>query len=169
MPRLFFALWPDEAARDRLAAQALTLAAELEGKPVPPQKIHLTLAFLGEVAGREQKARGAATAIRSPVFEVRFDRIGTFRRAQVAWAGAATPAERLLELQSALERSLRAAGFDLEDRPFRPHMTLVRRISRTRAMGRIEPIAWTARQFSLVRSDTSTGRYERVEDWNLGI
>ena len=169
MPRLFFALWPDEAARDRLATLAGRLAAQLAGKPVPAEKIHLTLAFLGEVGGGDARARDAATAIRSRAFEARFDQVGSFRGAKVAWAGAGRPADALLELQSTLESSLRAAGFDLEERPFRPHMTLVRRISRTLAPGRIEPIAWTAREFSLVRSDTSTGRYERVDDWNLGI
>ena len=168
MPRLFFALWPDDAARDRLAMHAVRLATQLAGKPVPPEKIHLTLTFLGEVA-EEDRAQGVAAAIRSATFEACFDRVGTFRGAKVAWAGSSRPAAAMIELQSALESSLRAAGFDLEERPFRPHMTLVRRISRTLAPEPIEPIAWTAREFSLVRSDTSTGRYERMDDWKLGI
>ena len=169
MPRLFFALWPDDAARESLAAHGLRLAAQLEGRPVPPEKIHLTLAFLGDVAGREDRARAIATAIRSRRFEIRIDRVGTFRGAKVAWAGVTRPAVALIDLQAALESALRAAGFELEARAFRPHLTLVRRISRTQAMTPIDPIAWMAREFSLVRSDTGTGRYERRGEWNLGI
>ena len=43
LPRLFYALWPDAAARAALAAWQ----ASLGGAPTRPDKLHLTLAFLG--------------------------------------------------------------------------------------------------------------------------
>ena len=64
MARLFFALWPDEPARGRLAPLAAEVAAQASGKPVPIAKLHLTLAFLGEVdAARIDRAVEAARGV----------------------------------------------------------------------------------------------------------
>ena len=63
MARLFFALWPDASARDALAKLALDVTAVTQGRAVPAAKIHLTLAFLGEVVderrGDLEQAAGA--------------------------------------------------------------------------------------------------------------
>lgn len=48
--RLFFALWPSPAAAERLASAATDAAARLGGRPTRLETLHLTLAFLGEVA-----------------------------------------------------------------------------------------------------------------------
>ena len=48
MPRLFFALWPDDAVRDALAARRDAIAFAYGGRPMLPATFHLTLAFIGE-------------------------------------------------------------------------------------------------------------------------
>ena len=48
--RLFYALWPSELERARLAAGFAPLVATVAGRPVPPANLHVTLEFLGLVA-----------------------------------------------------------------------------------------------------------------------
>jgi 2'-5' RNA ligase len=166
--RLFFAVWPDAAGAASLAALAAQLAEEAGGKPMPEAKIHLTLAFLGSIdeAARASAMEAARTMSGAP-FEFRVDRTGSFRRARVAWAGVSQPSRELLGLQSALEAGLRTRGLALEERPYVPHVTLVRNCTRAIAGVPIPPVAWRVDAFTLVRSETGTGRYVVEERWAL--
>jgi len=169
MARLFFALWPDAGARARLAPLGSELAAAASGKPVPIAKVHLTLAFLGEVEqARIAVAVEAAHAVRWKRFGFALDRVGSFRGARVAWAGCERVPEPLAALASGLAAGLAEAGFALEDRPYAPHATLARRIARAVAADAIEPIPWAVDGFSLVRSETGTGRYAVLEAFEAG-
>ena len=169
MARLFFALWPDAGARARLEPLAVELAAAAGGKPVPIAKVHLTLAFLGEVdAERVAAAVEAARGVRRTRFAFALDRAGSFRGARVAWAGCAAVPEALAALAASLGERLAAAGFALEDRPYAPHATLARRIARAVPAAPIAPIAWPVDGFSLVRSEAGTGRYTVLEVFASG-
>jgi len=162
--RHFFALWPDPAAATALAALARELAEVSGGKPVPREKIHLTLAFLGVIeADALERARAAADTIRAAAFEVRLDRAGSFRGARVGWAGCESPAPGLLDLAGQLGRALEAAGLQLDKRPFAPHVTLARKIRTSIGREPIGPIGWHAGAFALVRSEA--GRYETLGSW----
>ena len=168
MARLFFALWPAPEAARELEAISKTLAEASGGKPVPAEKIHLTLAFLGEVAPeRARSATEAATAVRGKVFEMKLDGVGSFRGARVAWAGTERTPPALESLQEQLAVELGARMFVLEERPFVPHVTLVRKIARNVPRAAIPAIAWRAEAFTLVRSETGAGRYLVVESWRL--
>ena len=168
MARFFFALWPGGDAARALALAAADIAPGLGGKPTPMEKIHLTLAFLGAIAPeRVAAARDAADAVRGSAFELVLDRAGTFRRAGVAWAGPSRVDPALERLQESLARALRDRGFDLEARPFAPHVTLARRIDRALDVSGFAPVSWTVDSFELARSDAGTGRYTRVAAWQL--
>lgn len=169
MARLFFALWPPEPARAALARLAVEAAERTGGRPVAAAKIHLTLAFLGDVPPeRAAAASTAAAGVEIAAFRATFDRLGTFARAGVAWAGLSRPSAPLEALAATLGAQLRAAGFDLEDRAFAAHVTLARRIRSRLAEAPVEPVAWEANAFALVESDLRTGRYETRGSWNLG-
>ncbi len=166
--RLFLALWPREPERDALAAVARPLAEAVSGKAVPAEKIHLTLAFLGEVGPERHGAvRAVAEAMRGAPFELVLDGVGSFRTARVAWAGSSRVPGALLRLQSDLETGLRATGFALEERPFMAHVTLARKIAVPMAPAGIAPIRWQASGYVLARSETGTGRYSILERWSL--
>ena len=169
MPRVFFALWPDEPARAKLAALAGRVADEGGGRPVPAANLHLTLAFLGDVPDdRVGVAKRVASGIGGPAFELALDRLGSFRRAGVSWAGPSCPPGALAHLQSSLERALRSAGFALEERPFAPHLTLARKLVRPGAAAAIDPVAWDVEGFVLVESAREKGAYAQVAGWELG-
>jgi len=167
--RLFFALWPTEEARTRLAALAARAARDAQGKPVPAEKLHVTLAFLGDVAPeRIDAARDAASTVSGSGFRLAIDRVGSFRDARVAWAGCARMPPALADLQRGLAGALERAGFAPEERPYTPHITLARRTRRELASGAVHPVAWTVRQYALVRTDFGKGTYTVLKEWRLG-
>lgn len=169
MARLFFALWPSEAARRELAALARELAVRSGGRPAPEAKIHLTLAFLGDTpADRLGAALEAARSVPGERFLARLDCVGSFARSGVAWAGMSKLPPQLTALARDLSSALASAGFALEDRAFAAHATLARRIRRRVVAEAIAPIEWQAVRFALVESDLRTGKYETRESWELG-
>jgi 2'-5' RNA ligase len=182
--RLFVALEPPEPVRRRLAL----LAAELRRSAgraaddvrwVEPEKIHLTLQFLGavpeeRVAAVTEAVRAAAAAARPLSLEVRG--AGGFpnaRRPRVVWAGLGGDVEPLAALALDLGRRLAPLGYAPEDRPFSPHLTLGRARDRRGAPGLAGALAhaaqadgapWRASELVLVESHLSPKgpRYEAI-------
>lgn len=94
------------------------------------ENIHLTLAFLGEVEkNRLQAVKDAMLAVEFPSLNIVFDHLGRFSRREgdIRWLGAKNN-PHLLKLAQDLNCSLLEAGFDIDDRPFKPHLTLGRRV-----------------------------------------
>jgi 2'-5' RNA ligase len=166
MPRLFFGIWPDDNAAAALEGEAQHLARKLGGQPVPREKIHLTLAFLGKVPD-ERVAEAMLVRARMRSFPLSVDFVGSFRGARVAWGGVEPAPEPLEALYHLLAAELSERAFPVEERRFVPHLTLVRKIERLQPRSPIEPIRWTARAVQLMRSDLGTGRYSRLGGWRL--
>ena len=99
---------------------------------VSPGRIHLTLKFFGNI--EELKIDSIAAAIRGPVsaakpFHLNVRGTGAFpnlRSPRIIWIGLVDEEGRLAALQKEVESSLEKIGFEPEDRPFRPHLTLGR-------------------------------------------
>jgi 2'-5' RNA ligase len=165
--RLFFAVWPEAPAARELARVGESIAGLVGGKPVPAEKIHMTLAFLGSL---DEASTGSAVAAAAEVtaapISMTLDLVGSFRRARVAWAAPSVPPRELAALQEALAGRLRSRGFALEDRAFTPHATLVRKIGDAVPRAPIAPVRWRSRALTLVES-TGDGRYEVLESWGF--
>jgi len=168
--RLFFALWPDEAARASLAALAREVAQTAGGRPTPADKIHLTLAFLGQQpAARIPALRRLADGVDARAFALALDEIGCFPRTGIAWLGASTAQSGLAALHLQLRLALQGNGFPVDERPYAPHLTLARR-SRSALQRRLaEPIAWSVSSFTLVTSDLGAdgSTYHTLAEWRL--
>jgi 2'-5' RNA ligase len=130
--RLFYAIELADDVQDLLDATTASLRAEApELAWVDREKRHLTLKFLGDVADdalpRRAEAADDAAAAHGPL-EMSVREIGAFpnfRRARVVWIGVEQ--ERRLELlHHDLELACERVGFEVEGRPFRPHITLAR-------------------------------------------
>jgi 2'-5' RNA ligase len=142
------------------------MAEACGGKPAARNKIHLTLVFLGSIeTAAVERARAAAATVRAAAFDLTLDRAGSFRRAQVGWAGCNVTAQPLLELARTLGDALEREGFKPEERAFAPHVTLARRIRRPVEGAAIAPVSWRAQSFALVHSNE--GRYETIASWDL--
>jgi 2'-5' RNA ligase len=167
MGRLFFAVWPAPAAARELARIGESLASLAGGRPMPAEKIHMTLAFLGSLdADRAAAAVLAAAAAKGRRIRMAVDSVGSFRKSRVGWAAPSQPDMDLAELQGSLAGSLRLRGFALEERAFTPHVTLVRKIDKPVPRAPVEPVEWRSNGFTLVES-TGDGRYEVLESWAL--
>ena len=69
--RLFFALWPSLTAAEKLAATATEAARRIGGRATRRETLHLTLAFLGEVADEHvPHLCGLATGLSAPAFRL---------------------------------------------------------------------------------------------------
>lgn len=107
---------------------------ELPGAPRwgTPERWHVTLLFLGavpeECVGPLVTAVAPAVAA-APAMALRLagvGRFGSLRRPQVAWAGLDGDVGPLVELAGRLADAARGLRLPVEDRPFRPHLTLGR-------------------------------------------
>ncbi len=166
--RVFFALWPDAAARDSIA----TFAQGVVGRVPPPANLHLTLAFVGDVARARVAALhdiGAAVARDVAPFTLVLDRVGGFRQAGIAWIGAAATPVELDLLVRQLHRRLGADGFPVERRPFHPHVTLARRCGKPPRDAAAAPIEWRVERLTLNASDLQRdgSRYRELAGWPL--
>jgi len=177
MHRLFVAIRPPEAVRDRLI-DAMEDSPELRW--VGDEQLHLTLRFIGEVERPlADDIALALTRIRSDRFELRVTGVGIFERRSggTLWAGI-EPKQPLAALAAKVERASVAAGLEPEHRAFHPHITLARfnRASATAAQAFLErtralaspPFAVTS--FILYESHLSRHgpHYEEVAEFLLG-
>lgn len=124
--RLFIAIEIPDDLKKSFAA----LRTDIPGaRWVPPEQIHLTLAFLGDVEETAvELLKGELARIRIPPFILRPAGTGCFpgvRRPRVLWAGL-RPEPRLLDLAAAVHDVVFACGIPLEERPFSPHITRAR-------------------------------------------
>ena len=135
--RLFVAInLPEEVRTNlldaaRLAVQSLGLGGEVRW--VPPENLHLTLKFLGELPENRLPGIHAAleaAAERHEPFAFTLAGLGGFpslRRARVVWAGVSHGRERLRHLAEDVDGALaRGVGTEPEDRGYKPHITLGR-------------------------------------------
>ena len=174
--RLFFALWPGESHRAALARAAVAAVAQVAGRPVPPGNLHVTLAFLGEVPGRSFGGLAAIGAQGSwPAVRLDFGRIEYWAKpkALVAMPEAVPAAGQAIV--DRLWQGLGPLGFTREPRPWQPHLTLVRRVSRpppeNLEMAPVLPVSG-APAWRLALVDSLAGpdgpRYKPLADWPLG-
>ena len=211
--RLFLALWPDEASQlemERATRQALRSLSS--PRAVPACNLHVTLVFIGAVEeGRlgllrsvaERVSREACTtaepgqsagAERAKAVELIFERVEYWKKAKVLCAltdeaTRAAQAGPAAVLADRLRGCLLDDGFAPHLKPFRPHVTLARKVvlkreapaaaSPARPAGAsqsgrasgfsMEPVIWRFTQFALIdsRTEPSGSLYSVLASWPL--
>jgi 2'-5' RNA ligase len=177
--RLFVAVELPTAVRDDLDAALPSLRAVSPEhlRWVPPARWHLTLAFLGEVAepaADELRERLARAARRHGPTQLTVRGGGRFD-GRVLWAGLVGDVDALRRLAQSVAAGARRAGVPVEDRPYRPHLTL----ARARRPTDLRPLAagladyagpaWQATEIALVHSHLGPEpRYDTLVTWPLG-
>lgn len=147
--RLFFALWPDESTRKALSAWQ----SAVSGRKVPPENLHITLAFLGEQpASAVPELSRILEQVSSDAIGLKLDRMGYFSHSRISWAGMKAIPPELTQLYKRLVAVLaeKSISYDRRNR-FKPHITLARHSSRTETAG-LKPITWHANHLVLVES-----------------
>ena len=162
--RVFFALVPPPPLQRALAEVGRDVARRARGRPVPPDEIHLTLAFIGAwPVSRLSRLVEIGAACIGDAMHVTLDTLGGFRRAGVAWVGVGTPPTALIELGCRLNAELSAAGVAVDARAFHPHLTLARKCRGPFPHEPAGPYEWDVDAIALMRSDTHADGARYVE------
>lgn len=141
--RLFVAIDLDEDARQAIGAEQKRIAKAIDDdrsalKWIDPAQMHLTLAFLGEIADRAAPplVDAMSAALDVAPFVAVFQHLGVFptsRAPRVLWLGVTQGARELATVQRTVADRLRPLAAALDERPFHAHLTLARwRTSRPR-------------------------------------
>lgn len=168
--RVFFALWPTEAARRGLQDVQQQLQPRFKGKIMRAPNLHMTLAFLGNIpAERVDEAKAVADDLQGAPFALQVDQLGLWKRSQVLWASPSQPPDALTALATDLQDALRSSGFKLEERAFRPHVTLLRKAYGEISERLSSPVDWAAHEFVLARTplEQPGGDYDLIGRWPL--
>lgn len=137
--RTFIAVVLPDAVREQLENASRALRGYLHEQGAPDrlrwtsmENAHLTLRFLGETSPEQVEALASelsALARKHPPFELSIGGLGCFpnvRQPRVVWVGIGGELARLCALQTAVERASVRVGFEAENRPYSPHVTLAR-------------------------------------------
>ena len=128
---------------------------------MPAEQLHLTLAFLGavpaarlaELAALAPAAARAAGLTDEPLV-LTFGRLERWAAPQVLCVLPVRPPEALSALARAVVGTLVAAGFAPDLKPFRPHVTVARKVVRPSEPAPIAPVRWRFERFALIESRT---------------
>ena len=128
--RLFIAIDFPPELRGALAADTERLRRFISsGRFTPRENYHLTLVFLGETPpDRLGVVVEAMEECPFASFPLSVGELGRFRRREgdILWRRV-DGGQPLSQLQAGLCEALRQRGFSIEEREFRPHLTLARR------------------------------------------
>ena len=164
--RIFFAVWPPAQAARALAQWAANAQGQVGGKATSEEKIHLTLAFLGDAD--PAKAIAAARRVGGEKHELPIEQARHWRENNIVWAGPRETPPALKALHQNLSLELYREEFLLERRPFAAHVTLLRK-ARAAELPPLPAVKWPVTEFILVRSSLSSkgATYEPLERFSL--
>jgi 2'-5' RNA ligase len=169
--RVFFAIWPDAATRERLAALSEAAHAAFGGRRMRADTLHMTLAFIGDVASArvDSVLRAGDELHRLPALSMSIDQLRCWRDNRIVWCGPTAFPDALGAVAEQLGQRLSAEGFRLDARPFAAHATLLRNADCTRAAAGFEAFEWKVSQIVLVESSLAAAgaRYAIVGRWPL--
>jgi 2'-5' RNA ligase len=180
--RAFVALIPPaEVLAELEAAVAPLRAARPDLRWTPAAQWHLTLAFLGEIdeavlPGLSERLSRAAR--RHPPPSLALAGGGRFGD-RVLWTRVHGETDGVRRLAASVDAAARRCRIAVDDRPYRPHLTLARGRDGTDLRPAVAVLAgfagspWTADALHLVRSRLGAGpggtaAHDVVETWLLG-
>jgi 2'-5' RNA ligase len=174
--RIFCAVELPEDVRARVAAHAARLREasqpSLKISWERPEKLHLTLKFLGEIEAERVEALTRAAhraAVGGGKFALGLHEAGVFPphgNARVLWLGLHDDTGRLAELQRRLEAECERENFPRETRAFRPHITIARirtpnaaarHIAKLHRETDFAPATFDVGEFVVMQSQTGAG------------
>lgn len=171
LSRLFFALWPGNQVRAEIYDYVSGLPLEA-GRLIAGSNVHITLVFLGNV-DEQTTARliAAAGNVRIAPFSINLDQIGWWRKPKVAWLAPSRYPNELTRLAAYLHNLSEGCGLSLDARPYRPHLTFARNVTKAVPDTLQRPISWNINEFCLLESKSSrTGvEYQVKVRWPLEI
>ena len=169
MKRVFIAVDISEAARRQTAAYIEALRTEFRVIRVgwdKPEKLHLTLKFLGDADEKqltvlEKITKEIASEISN--FKLQIGDTGVFpnpRNPRVLWIDVKDNGENLAKINNFLETECRKIGFAREKRKYVPHLTIgrlkepnaARELARKHLENKFEPVEFEISEIVIYES-----------------
>ena len=134
--RLFVAVELDDATREAVRHEQQLAAKQLGRKSslrlIDPRQVHLTLVFLGEV--QSALVDSLTDLMKQPIVETAPFRLGIgglgvfppHGAPRILWLGLTSGGQQITELHRAVAARVAVLRIPLEDRAFRPHLTIGR-------------------------------------------
>jgi 2'-5' RNA ligase len=162
-PRVFLALWPEAPVRDALVARAQAWDWPDQVRRTRPERLHVTLHFLGNVDAGLLPRMQQALGVPWPGCELELDTPRIWPGGIAVLEAGTVPAE-LAALHTALGERLQALGIAVEERRYRPHVTLARKAFGAHPPAGFEPLRWRAGpQYRLVQTLVGGRGYEPLQ------
>lgn len=157
--RAFIAIDIDEAARKELSRLAAQLKGTCRGSYPTSDMYHMTVAFLGDIT--PAKADGMCRVLEEVAekyrpFDLTLCRLGYFNQSESATVFCSTEREnKLLSLAQDVYRAAWDCRIPFDDKPFRAHITLGRRVDlnsiRLHSIA-VNPVSFTVKGLTLYKS-----------------
>lgn len=157
--RLFVALpLPKDIRQQVLEAMKQWKKQGMKGRWCPENNLHVTLAFLGEQPQNTiTKVEEILQAMPFEPAELSIHHTGCFGSLLYADLGSSPGLNSLESYVGRLRQALQEAGIEVDSKPFRPHITLVRRMEKPAALvPEIEVLPFWVRHCCLYRSILSS-------------
>jgi len=176
--RLFVALTPTPPIQSALSELGASIP---QAQAIPPEKLHLTLRYLGpQPVDAEARCAEALERVQVKPFFLELEACGAFPETgppHVIWMGVGRGHPLLFQLRQQVDDVLLSTGLTFDLKPFSPHVTLARCVDRPpdpvrhwlkKHHNELGPL-WPVSQFTLYASEPSpTGRiYRKVRDYPL--
>jgi len=127
--RIFIGLWPDKAAQTALHPLSAAALQHCGGRALRPDQWHITLAFLGSLSMQDVDGLCAqASEWQLPTAPFCIDHYGYFKQAGIVWVGSqeTVSLQQMAACHRRLWQYLLPLGYRPEQRPFVPHVSLLR-------------------------------------------
>lgn len=169
--RYFLALWPNQLLRERLQTIANNSLLSCGGRVVRVENLHLTLRYLGQLTAEQcECVEAQVDGLTKVSFDLSLDRLGFWSKPKVLWLAPSQVPGELESMVATIEEALfSSCALDKEKRPYRPHVTLRRKVTTPPGMEVVPPLQWRAREMVLAESvGTLDGvRYQVRRSWAL--
>jgi RNA 2',3'-cyclic 3'-phosphodiesterase len=160
--RLFLALWPDPALRHQLKEWRDAWTWPRGASPVHPDKLHVTLHFLGALPSERLPELLEGFAVPFEPFRLDLTRAALWHNGIAVLEPSLTP-PGLADLHARLSGTLVALGLQPETRHYRPHVTMARRAGGATPPPSGPPVLWSVDGYCLVES--RNGVYTVLRDY----
>jgi 2'-5' RNA ligase len=122
------------------------------------ENLHLTMAFIGETSPKKlDRIKMILETVSFMPFEVTIERLGTFSRGTLWWAGLRED-KPLMNLQYEIEFKFAHCGFEMPGGQYIPHITLGREVMTDTKPWQIEPFRDTVTKIDLMKSERVGGK-----------
>lgn len=155
--RLFLGLWPPPPLAVALQGHADAWTWPAAARRTPPERLHITLHFLGDVPAARVPELRDGLAVPWSGCAMTLDQA-------VVWPGgiavleAITVPAALQQLHAELAEKLRQLALAVEQRRYRPHVTLARKATGARPPAGFTPLRWDAAPEYLLLQSLPGGR-----------